>query len=152
MLKMSIASEYVWQTSARFSMTDCRYWTSRALYHFSQDNACLCWMYNCFLLNMRHFITSFFQVCISLLRSFAVIASDMSIIFCLMLRYWVASCLIMTVILFCFQFKILSLFTMRWAAEPTNFSDTFTICCWSVGCCSWHHCKLKTVTDSSLNF
>ena len=149
---MSIASEYVWQTFSRFSMTDCEYWMSRASYCFFQDNVCLCWVYDCFLLNMRHSITSFFQVCISLLRSFAVIASDMSIIFCLTLKYWVASCLVMTVILFCFQFKILSLFMMRWAAESMNLSDTFMICCQSVDCCFWHCCKLKTVVNSDLSF
>ena len=132
---MSIASEYVWQAFSRFDTIDCKYWMSRASYHFFQDNACLCQTYYCLLLSMRHFITSFSQVCISSLRSFAVIASDMSIIFCLASRYWVASCSVMTAILFCFQSEISSLFTMRWAAESTNFSDTFTICCQLINCC-----------------
>ena len=124
---------------------------SRASYHFFQDNACLCQVYDCLLLSVRHSITSFFQVCISLLRSFAVIASDMSIIFCLMSKYWVASCLIMTAILSCFQSEISSLFMMRWAAESINFSDTFMICCQLINCCLWHYCKLKIVVNLNLS-
>ena len=125
---------------------------SRASYCFFQDNTCLCWMYHCLLLSMRHSITSFSQVCISSLRSFAVIVSDMSIIFCLISRYWIASCSVMTIILFCSQSEISSLFIMRWAAESTNLSDTFTICCQSVDCCLWCHCKLKTAVNLGLSF